>query len=363
MADEKKLQKTNGRFEGVGKIVLNENSFKRATSDSGYNYVRINFSLDTGNGNRVNLSAMGGYNPTNPMSLKFFDNEGMFEVDWNNRFNEAVLKAVPNYSKFTVGVQKDDSGKVVYSNYLSWYDAVDELQEYLKDGMIVKVKGNLKPQEFTSNDGSTNVSIQKDLTSIYLTEAEEDEFGIHFVQGVVIERDGIGKIDEKEGKWTLECKVFEYDGQEKKIRPFTMKYNAYLEDYKNDEAFKSVRKWLAPEKNTCHYVEIVGDIIESRNTRKATKDDYSAELLSLGLWDEEELLDANIQEGDGKKITEWRLTSLNKKKDKESGKITLIKDINKYKIEDLTFVPSVKKVDLDGEINLDDLDDLDIDLD
>lgn len=363
MAEAKKLQKTNGRFEGIGKVVLNKDSFKRATSDSGYEYVRISFAIDTGNGNKVNLSAMGGFNPTNPMSLKFFNNEGMFEVDWSDRFNEAILKAVPNYSKFTVGIARDDNDKVVYSNYLSWYDAIDELEESLKDGLIVKVKGNLKVQEFISNDGQTSTSIQKELTSIYLTDAEETEFGMHFVQGVVIERDGIGKVDEKENKWTLECKVFDYDSKEKLTRPYTMRYVAYLEDYKNDESFKSVRKWLAPEKNTCHYVEITGDIIEARNTRKATKDDYSSELLSLGLWEEEELLNADIQEGDGKKITEWRLVSLNKKKDKDSGKITLIKDTNKYKIEDLTFVSTIKEVTLDGEINLDDLDDLDIDLD
>jgi len=357
---EKGLQKTIGSFLIIGKVRLSDKAFETKTSDSGYEYRRMNLQIDCGKGNKPYVTAMGGFNPSSPMGLKFWGKEGMFEVDWEDRMNTEVIKAVPKYSQITVGVHKDDDNKTQYSNYLSWYDAIDECEANLKDEVIVKIRGNLKINEYKDN-----ITFQKEPTSIYLVDATEEEFCAKFVQGVVIERDGIGKIDEKENVYDLSVSLFDYDRDEKAVRPYRMKYKSHQEDFKSEEVFKSVRKWLAPEKGQIHYVEIVGDIVESRNTRKATKDDYSTELLALGLWEEEELLDAEIIEGDGKKVTEYRLTGLNKKKDKDTNKITLIKDTNKYKPENLVFIPSTKNVDglKSGELDIDDLDDVDIDID
>lgn len=364
--ENEKLAKTFGTFEIVGKVKLGNKFYTEDTSMSGYVYRRLNFSVDVGGGNKPFVQAMGGFNPSNPMPINVFDKGIKTEIDWSDRFNESILKKVPNYVMHKVGLSKDDHGKVNFNEYLHLYDAIEEMAEQLEDGMVVKVIGNLKFQDYKDN-----TSVQKEIKSVYIVDVPESDFHATFKQGIVTTKDGFDtSLFKKEGIILLDAFVFDYEKEAEGNRPFKFRYTLDVEKFNNPDVFKKfVNNIIRPsDDKTTVYIEVSGEITESRNTRKTTMDDLSdevKELIEMGLYSDEDvkdLLNQDIVEGEGERITRWDITSLNLKIDKETKKKTYIKEVDKYKMKDLVYVKKEDKVDLNEDLDEieDDLEDLDL---
>lgn len=361
-ADKKKLEKTYGTFEIVGRVKLGKDHYVDTQSDSGYIYRKVNFSIDTGNGNKPYVIAMGGFNPTNPMPIKMWDKGVQTEIDWSDRHNPAVLKKIPNYKFHKVALEKDDADNLVYKEFLHMYDALEEIGDKLHDGMVVKVVGDLKYQDYKDN-----VSVQKEIKNIYLSEEPEEKFHATFKQGIVTTKDGFDESElKKTGEIHLTAVVFDYEKEAEGNRPFRFNYVIDIKNFKSADGFKTLRNILKPtDSNSTIYVEIVGKIKESRNVRKATLDDYDEEtrlLIEGGLMEEEDLLNVNVVEGEGEKVVRWDITNLQIKEDKETKKRSYVRVIDKYSMDDLVYASKSQEYDLNNdldEIDLGDLDDLD----
>ena len=101
------LKKGMSQFQLIGEAKINDYTFKiEEEAASGFIYNAINLGVDCGSGNVVYCDMMGGYNGTgdsviyvhgkkendNGQEVDDFDNR--FTVDWDDRFDEAILEEV-----------------------------------------------------------------------------------------------------------------------------------------------------------------------------------------------------------------------------------------------------------------------------
>ena len=102
----------------------------------------------------IYVDAMGGYgkDKENKIYVHGKDEEGhddfqnRFEIAWEDRKDEELLKSVGNLCFFRAEIKKDDKGNIVKEHFLSAYDFIQYLGENLEEGMKVSVTGNLKYQ-------------------------------------------------------------------------------------------------------------------------------------------------------------------------------------------------------------------------
>lgn len=372
-SEERKIRKTNGTFEIVGKLRLNEKSFSGDTSASGYEWERFNGIIDTGKGNSVFVQGMGGYNPDSPMPFRIYQGKDMFEVSWEDRGNEKILESI-KYNKITLALTKGEDGKLVYKDYLSWYDAIDELKEkdeenYVLNGAIVKIKGNINWNEYKEN---TNP--QYEVTKIYLSEANEEDFHATFKQVVLFNSDGMeksvlkllkeGKYDDLPDTVEINSYLMDYDSTNKVTRPYQFKYVVKKDDYHSVEQFAKILLKLYVGKNKVLEFELLGDIVNRQTIRNATIEDFDDDVLDFYDGDIDELLEEKIiDSGDGERYLS--ITKPAFRKDKETGKRAFYRNQTGdedflYLVSDLVFVNEEQEVD-----NIDDIisEDFDIDLD
>lgn len=338
--EEKKkgLSKGRSQFEVVGAVgKIGDWTFKIDTkSDSGYLYSSAQLNIDTGNNNVVRVEAMGGYFPNSTSStirVRSKENsEDRFEVDWEDRKNEAVLETVSDFDFVTVGLEKDTKGNLFYKKFLTWYDAVDYMKEHLQEGMVVKAKGNLNFSEY--ND---IVKARKNLQSIFLVDAKPEEYHATFTQTVLLETAAVDKSHAKEDKIVdINAKVVDYDKMIKKQRPFDFTYKVKLEDGKEKACLAVISKFLTVgDKKVLRELAVDGNIVEGAEVGSVSVDDISDELRELiecGIYTEEEILGKMAVKGD--KVVNFYITKPHVQKNKE-GVTKIFMDDAKYSPEDL----------------------------
>lgn len=363
---EKKLRKTMGTFNVIGRAQIYENTFVNETSESGFDYARFSMSIDAGKHGRPTVQGMGGYFPSNPYPINVFINGNKEEIAWELRNEEEVLKKIPDFQKITVGVNKDENDKTIYNSYLSWYDAVDELRD-LEHGSVVNVRGNIVYKEY---NGNTQAKLE--VTSVVLSSKTEEDFRVFFQQNVVIDStDCFDKSRFKDDK-EIDIKAYVFDYEKGiGIRPFIHKYKLSAEEVGTDK-FKAIVGFMTPKKGQIIEVGVQGRFLIGSSKRKATLDDYGDEIKALveaGYMDESELLDKEVT--DGNKSNDWYINGLQIRKIKKEGqpdKLDVVKVVGKYTAEDLILpvkeeeVNNISSDDLDlGELNLEDLGDLVLD--
>ena len=371
MAEKKKLRNTNGSFELVGNINLGLDRFKSDTSASGYAWSRLSTTVDC-NGSRPFITAMGGYMQGSPYPLNFWDNGNEFSIDWHDRFNEKLVEKVPNYSKITIALQKDEDDKLIYEDFLSWYDALEHIEtlvkdEQIEDSLTVKVRGKIKYKEY---DGKNQYELE--VNKIFLTDAEESDFHATFKQNMLVDADSLNKDRYKEDKEIdINAYIIGYDSDEKVNRAFRHDFVVREEDFKNTDQFKKMLAMLsvsAKKKEKIVEIEVTGNIVRSTNRRKATEDDFDSGVLDFFGDSMDELLDTDIidndNEGSGNALI---ITLPSLRKDKESGKRKMHRVTNNdkdfpYKEKDLVFVSSKQDVEnIDDVIEMDELDSIELD--
>lgn len=373
------LKKGISTFHIVGEAKITQNTFsldnESQTSDWIYNSMQLG--IDTGEGNVVYASLMAGYGAErdNVIYVHGKDSEGKddwdnsFTIDWDDRDDETILDTVGNSCFIRVGIEKDSKGKTYTKRFLSAYDAIEYLSEHLTEGTVISVRGNLQYQYYKDN-----ITVNKNITSIYISNAEPDKYCANFEQTILLDSDSIGKIDKERGTFPIDCYVVDYvgkiDGQEIKQNVSLAKSFELNINKDKPELTKKVldRYFKVKKKGQIVELGVEGVFQEGATITTDSIDDLPddlKELLELELITEEE---AFAKCTDGRKERRMIITKplARKTGEGENTTVTIVKNEDKYDENDLVFLESLLDEDSEEDIvetSTTDDDDLLFDLD
>lgn len=328
--EKKALKKGKATFNLIGRAKVTDKTFNLDNSyDSGWTDNQMYLGVDCGNGNIVYAEMRSGFFPDKDNVIRAYDKNEKdesgksksVEIAWEDRFDESLLDNIANSSFLTVGVEKDVKGKTVYKKFLTAYDAVEYLNEHLEDGVVVNVKGNIGYSEYESN-----VSVKKDITSIVLSNVEDEYEKIHenevkkaeednnpdfefteledffkavFSQTILVDSKSIGKKNEEKGTMALDAYVVDYvgspkiDGEKVEIKKNVVFPRAFeVEINENPEiTAKMLQRFFKPKKGKLTEITVTGNLVEGAAIVNITEDDIPddiKELIAMGLYSEEE---------------------------------------------------------------------------
>lgn len=347
-----KLKKGASSFNLIGEAKIKDFTFKLdiESQKSDWLYNQMNLGIDCGENGIIYADMMGGYGTERQNQLyvhgtkenengrKQDDFQTKFTIDWEDRFDEEVLKTIGDMCFITVGIEKDENGKTVYKKFLSEYDAIQYINDNLKDGTIVNVKGNLTYSLY--ND---TVQAQKKITSICLSKAEQDQFKATFTQMLLLDKDSVGKVDKETLTIPIYAKVLDYVKEfDKKIvkttLPLAKTFNIKVTKEDADKVKKLLKFFKAKPKTI---TSLVIDGVFSRgevNTTTITEDDIPddiKDLIELGYVDKKEVLNKiALANGGGNKPEQMIITSPHIKMEGDEVKTPTIERITEAYTED-----------------------------
>lgn len=302
--ERKALKKSKAAFNLIGKAKVTDKTFNLDnTYDSGWTDNSMYIGIDCGYGNIVYAEMRSGFFPDQDNVIRAYDKtekddsgrSKSIEIAWEDRLDESLLDNIADTSFLTVGVEKDVKGKTLYKKFLTAYDAVEYLSEYLEDGVVVNVKGNIKYSEYEGN-----VSVKKEITSIVLSKVDdENDFKATFSQTILVDSKSIGKKDAEKGTMTLDAYVVDYvgnpkiDGKKVSIKKNVVYPKTFeIEINENPEVTsKMLQKFFKPKKSKLTEITVTGNIVEGASIVNITEDDIPddiKELIEMGLYSEEE---------------------------------------------------------------------------
>ena len=302
--EKKALKKGKATFNLIGRAKVTDKTFNLDNSyDSGWTDNQMYLGVDCGNGNIVYAEMRSGFFPDKDNVIRAYDKNEKdesgksksVEIAWEDRLDETLLDSIADSSFLTVGVEKDVKGKTVYKKFLTAYDAVEYLNDYLEDGVVVNVKGNIGYSEYEGN-----VSVKKDITSIVLSKVEnEEDFKATFSQTILVDSKSIGKKNEEKGTMELEAYVIDYvgspkiDGEKVEIKKNVVFPRTFeVEINENPEiTAKMLQRFFKPKKGKLTEITVTGNLVEGAAIVNITEDDIPddiKELIAMGLYSEEE---------------------------------------------------------------------------
>lgn len=305
--EKKKLEKKNwvSTFGLIGEAKVNDYTYKidEKSEKSDWIYNSLNLGVYCGEtSGTVYAELMGGYGSERDNVVYVhgkkddgsddFDNK--FTIDWDDRFDEAILESVGDLSFMTVGLEKDKGGKVFYKKFLTSYDLIDYVHENLEDGMIVNVKGSLKYS--TYND---ETQVKKEINSIVLSKVDDSsKYHARFTQTMLLTKDSVGKPDKDKGIIPIYTKVLDYikewKGKEVKCNIPYSKTFEYETDLSNREIVEKVVSKVFKVNKGVTEITFEGDLIEGGAVVTATEDDIPDDiktLIEIGVYTLEEALE------------------------------------------------------------------------
>jgi hypothetical protein len=295
VVEKKKLKKGVAQFMLIGEAKITDYTFKKdqQSNTSDWVYNMLNLGVDCGSNGVVYCDLMGGYGADRKNIIyvhgkkqneagKLVDDYGSrFTIDWESRFDEDLLETIGDSCFITIGVEKDASGKVVTQKFLSAYDAINYLEENLKDGTLVNVKGNLKYQTYQGN-----TTVKKEITSVYLSKVEDrSKHNATFRQTILLNQDSLGALDKEKAIFPIQARVLDYtkmynDKEVKAIIPFVLNYEFEV-NKKNPELTKSfLHKYLKVKKDVRELI-VDGEFKEGEMLVEVTEKDIPEDLLEL----------------------------------------------------------------------------------
>ena len=302
--ERKALKKGKATFNLIGRAKVTDKTFNLDNSyDSGWTDNQMYLGVDCGNGNIVYAEMRSGFFPDKDNVIRAYDKNEKdesgksksVEIAWEDRLDEALLDSIADSSFLTVGVEKDVKGKTVYKKFLTAYDAVEYLNDYLEDGVVVNVKGNIGYSEYEGN-----VSVKKDITSIVLSKVEnEEDFKATFSQTILVDSKSIGKKNDEKGTMELEAYVIDYvgspkiDGEKVEIKKNVVFPRTFeVEINENPEiTAKMLQRFFKPKKGKLTEITVTGNLVEGAAIVNITEDDIPDDIkehIAMGLYSEEE---------------------------------------------------------------------------
>lgn len=306
---EKKVIKKSdwvSNFTLIGKPVINDYTYKidEKSEKSKWVYNALNLGVDCGEKHgTVYAEMMGGYSEENENRIyahgKNEDDTDNFDeqviVDWNDRFNDDVLKDIGDLSFITIGLEKTNKDKTYYEKFLSAYDAIAYIKEHLIDDMVINVRGNLKYSEYNGN-----VQVRKNITSIALSKADDSsKYKATFTQSILLDKDSasLKNIDKDKSVMFVDARVLDYvkefNGVEVKGQyPYKKQFEFAL-NLENEKQCKTVYEKLFKVKKNVSQVTFEGEFIEGGAVVTASWDDIPddiKDLVEMGVYTKEEAL-------------------------------------------------------------------------
>lgn len=160
---------TRTYFTAIGNVEFKKEDFfpnQKGKNNPNYEYSRMVFYLNQ-NDQRTKINLIGGYSPNTKIYCIDKDGESMV-VEFKDRGNETILEKVSTLNLFRVGVGKKEVPKTKlneitnetevvlksdgtpemisvwdYQDFLSEYDFINYLGQYLKNGQRVEIQGEI----------------------------------------------------------------------------------------------------------------------------------------------------------------------------------------------------------------------------
>jgi len=352
--DKKQLKKGQSLFQLIGEAKITDFTFKmdETTKKSDWVWNQLNLGVDCGSGNVVYADLMGGYGSERDNVLyvhgkKENDNNKLvddfsnqFKIAWEDRFDEDILETIGDQCFITIGLEKDNKGKTLPKRFLSAYDAIEYVQEHLKNEMVINVKGGFKYT--TYND---SVQVKKEITSIFLSKVDDSsKYKATFTQSILLDKDSVGKLDKEKAIYPIYARVVdyikEYNGKEVKQNiTFRKTFELEVDKVKPENTKKFIDKVLKVKKDITE-VTIEGDIVEGQsliNITEADIPDDIMELIEMGAYTMEEAVNKLAVGGSKEKKMVIRKPSIKMVGDEDNKKPIILKTDGQYKDEDLIF--------------------------
>lgn len=310
MKTEKKfIEKDNwvSSFSIIGQAQVGDYTFKIDETKEKSSFVYNSLSLNIDCGEKygiVNCDMMGGYDSKNVNVIYAHgkkedgsdDFDTRIEVDWDDRFNESVLKTIGDMCFITVGLEKTTKGQTYYKKFLSAYDAINYIENHLESGMVINVRGSLKYSLYQDK-----VQVRKNIKSIVLSKVDDkSKYAARFTQTILIDKDSasLKNIDKDKGVMYVDARVLDYLKEINGIEvagqyPFVKQFEYEFPDLSNSEQCKKIVDKLFKVKKGVTQITFEGDLIESGATVTATLDDIPddiKELIAINVYTEEEAL-------------------------------------------------------------------------
>ena len=296
------LKKSNwtASFDLVGKAVVNDYTFQldQHSEKSDWVWDRMNLMVDCGDKyGRVSCSLMGGFgiNRENFIYVHGKDVNGkddfsdFYTIDYNDRFNENILRDIGNACFRTVALELDTRGTVVTKRFLSQKDMIEYIADVLEDGTTIYVRGNLNYSVY--ND---NVTVEKDITYIGRSVAEEDAFRANFRQSILLDSDCMGEIDKDKQSVAIDGYVLEkfreYNGYDLtedgtikggQFVPLMRKFEYSFAGIPEDKVKKALQFLFKIKRGSVNQITFIGHFEEASALVKVTEDDIPDDIKSL----------------------------------------------------------------------------------
>lgn len=359
MTDQKKistLKKGASSFTLVGKSKINDYSYafdkKSKTSDWIYN--SLNLGINCGNGNIVYASMMGGFNSESESFCYAYKKDDLGKIDYTNsikvsfseRNDKQILNTVADECFIKVGLEKDANGNTITEKFLFPYDAIKYISKHLSDGDTVRINGNLRYQYSPSTETTI---INKNITSIYLSNAEPEQYQAAFIQKILIDKDSVQRYDKEKNIIPISAYVIDYVSKVgnipiKQQLSFNMLFEIEVNKENPNFTEKFINKFFkVKSKKSIDTMVVEGHIIESVDTQTATIRDLPPDIVTLiecGQITEKDALSKYTKGQRCKKfiIDKPYIKASSDKDDKENFSLSIVREENAYSADDLLFI-------------------------
>lgn len=371
--EEVKLEPSRSGFTLIGNVKLTDNTFPaESTSKGGFISRRLNLGVEVGEGKVSYAEMFGGFHRDKPRDIIAFqkasegeEKGGRLEVAWEDRLSldEATFATIADFSLLTVALEKDSSGKTFYKKFLSAFDAIMYMEEHLKDGMKIKVKGKLSPNYY---NGKT--TIRKEITYIGLAKEDELPSATGYIN-ILVDKNSVGKSRIKQDdELDINGLMVAYaskvgDVEVKKNIPFPISLVLPLQSDVDDKVIKGkinrVLQMLAVKGNGVNEIGLDIEFEEGVLVRQATLEDLdkdSRQLVEDGIISLEDAVGKVSVSGGRMNRVIVRQPQVKREDVDGKPQIRLVNIENKYTLEDVSFSFEDVKPEVKEEVTEEQLD-------
>lgn len=315
MENKTKLKQGSRKFYCLGQVSISDKSFSfdnDSKNNPNYVYSSVDFQVNS-NTSTDWFGLIGGYMKDGSSKIYCHGLKEMngrmvgdwtnrIVLDWSRRFDVDELSLIDPNDFITIKLGKDDNGKLIEKKFLSEYDAIKYLNEVLKNGMIVKIRGDLEPKLATTKENGSNYSrLEPKIKSIELVEGEQSEkakWTYNCVLPLLITKDSVEQSAKPNEDGLVECDAFvagylgKFNGVEYKetvAYPIKVKINAK----KVPLYEKVIKAYLRPQKD--YVIELYTQclFVTQGETVQLGYDDLSEDMklqIECGLMKKEDVL-------------------------------------------------------------------------
>jgi len=338
-------------FTLIGKAKIGNYTFKidEKAKDSDWLYSKLKLGVDCGEKcGTVYAELMGGYGTERDNVIFVIgkkpdgtdDYENKYEISFEDRFNEKILADIGESKFIKVGIEVDAKGNTYTKKFLSVYDVINYVQENLKEGMVINVKGKLTYSYYNGK-----LEVKKNITSIFLSKVEDPkDYTAIFTQTILLTKDSVGEVDVDKSIVNINAKVVDYvkEWNKKEVKvniPLNKSFEYEIDMTKKELTQKKIARLFKVDDDVT-MATFRGIFVEGGATVQATEDDLTddlKEMVELEIYSLDEAL-AICSESTGKERRMILTAPVSKKVEIEGVEKPVLQIFeNKFKEEDLMY--------------------------